>query len=132
MRRVWIVIALFTTGIAFAQSSEEFGRSSGGQLDLTFKAPSRFSGSFGLTTARSTFGTFGGTLMKDRAWFFATGERTHMTQRFDGNAFAPPGDRNKARPFLSLRSPGWPRPAATNAASANGNAMSSATGPWKP
>ena len=95
MRRLWILLALFTTGIAFAQSSEEFGRSSGGQLDVTFKAPSRFSGSFGLTTGRSTFGTFGGTLVKDRAWFFAAGERTQML-----------GDRNSARPFLSLHSSG--------------------------
>jgi len=112
MRRIWIVLALFTTGIAFAQSSAEFGRASGGQLDLTFKAPSRFSGSFGLTTGRSTFGTFGGTLVKDRVWFFAAGERTQTTQRSDGNALASIGDRNSAamtirapdpvRPFLSL------------------------------
>jgi len=98
MRRMWILLALFTTGIAFAQSSAEFGRASGGELDLTFKAPSSFSGSFGLTTGRSAFGTFGGTLIKDRVWFFASGERTHTTQRF--------ADRNSARPFLSLHSTG--------------------------
>ncbi len=106
------MLALFTTSIAFAQSGAEFGRASGGQLDLTFKAPSRFSGSFGLTTGRSTFGTFGGTLVKDRVWFFAAGERTRATQLFDGNAFASIGDHNSAamtirapeplRPFLSL------------------------------
>jgi hypothetical protein len=103
MRRIWILLALFTAGIAFAQSPEVFGRGSGGQLDLTFKALSRFSGSFGLTTGRSTFGTFGGTLVKDRVWFFAAGEHSQRTQRFDGNAFTSFGDRNSAA--VTLRAP---------------------------
>ena len=99
MRRIWILIALFTTGIAFAQSSAEFGRASGGQVDLTFKAPSRFSGSFGLTSGRSTFGTFGGTLVKDRVWFFAAGERSRTTPV---TLRAP----DSTRSFLSLHSTG--------------------------
>ena len=106
-----LLLMLLTTSIAFAQTSAEFGRSSG-EIDLKFKTPSRFSGSLGLTTGRSTFGTFGGTLVKDRVWFFAAGERTRTTQRFDGNALASIGDHNSAamtihapdpvRPFLSL------------------------------
>jgi len=90
------VVALLTTGVAFAQSAAEFGRASGGQLDLTLKAPSRFSGSFGLTTGRSTFGTFGGTVVKDRVWFFASGERTRPVPQTDRGPVS-------TRPFLSLK-----------------------------
>jgi hypothetical protein len=107
-----LILTLFTIGIAFAQSSEEFGRSSGAQVDFTFKTPTRLSGSLGLTTSRSAFATFGGTLVKDRVWFFASGERMQTTPRFDGNLFTSLGDRNSVittvrapdsvRPFLSL------------------------------
>ena len=98
-----LILTLFTTGIAFAQSLEEFGRASGGQVDFTFKTPSRLSGSFGLTTGRSAFATVGGTLVKDRVWFFASGQRIQTTPRFDGNGVtttvrAP----DSTRPFLSL------------------------------
>jgi hypothetical protein len=111
-----LILTLFTTGIAFAQSSEEFGRSSGGQVDFTFKTPSRLSGSLGLTTGRSALATFGGTLVKDRVWFFASGERIQTTPRFDSKLFQSLGDRNSVtttvrapgslRPFLSLHSTG--------------------------
>jgi hypothetical protein len=111
---VALLLILFTTGIAFAQSSEEYGRSTGAQVDFKFKTPSRFSGSLGLTTGRSTFGTFGGTLIKDRVWFFASGERLQTKPQLDTNLFASLGDRNsfatttvrvpdRVRPFLSMR-----------------------------
>lgn len=115
MRRTYtlaLILTLFTAGIAFAQSWEEFGRSSGGQVDVTFKTPSRLSGSLGLTTGRSAFATFGGTLVKDRVWFFASGERIQTTPRFDSNLFKSLGDRSNVtttvrapdsvRRFLSL------------------------------
>jgi len=116
MRRRSTLLALlpilFTTGIAFAQSSEEFGRTTGAQIDFKFKTPSRFSGSLGLTTGRSTFGTFGGTLVRDRVWFFASAERFQMKPRLEGNLSASLGDRNsfattvrvpdRLRPFLSM------------------------------
>ena len=109
-----LLLMLLTTSIAFAQTSAEFGRSSGEQIDLEFKTPSRFSGSLGLTTGRSTFGTFGGTLVKDRVWFFASGERSQRNPRLDSSLFASLGDRNtfgatilrapdSVRPFLSMR-----------------------------
>ena len=67
-------------------SFAEFGRASGGEIQSMIKRPSQFSGSFGLTSGRSsaslggsgkTYGaTLGGTLLKDRIWFFGTAERT--------------------------------------------------------
>lgn len=67
-------------------SLAEFGRASGGEVEALIKQPSRFSGSFGFTTSRSSDGffpggngrsygaTLGGTLLKDRAWFFGVAE----------------------------------------------------------
>ncbi len=81
-----ILAALLTTmtlsAAAFAQSAE-FGRTSGGQLDVAMKSPSGFSGSLGLTTSRSSGlsrygGTYGGTIVKDRMWFFGTTERNQV------------------------------------------------------
>lgn len=67
-------------------SFAEFGRGSGGEIQSMIKRPSQFSGSFGLTSGRSsaslggsgkTYGaTLGGTLLKDRIWFFGTAERS--------------------------------------------------------
>ncbi|SRR6266571_33806 len=94
-----LVLALTSciTAAAFAQSSAEFGRASGGQLDLVVKTPSQFSGSLGLTTALSNglgrYGaTFGGTAVKDRVWFFATADHNEM--RFPSTVSANLGDRN--------------------------------------
>ena len=98
-----LILTLFTSGIAFAQSSEEFGRSSGPQVHFTFKTPTRLSGSLGLTTGRSAFATFGGTLVKDRVWFFASGERMQTTPRFDSNLITAVRAPDPVRPFLSLR-----------------------------
>ena len=64
----------------------EFGRVSGGEIEALVKQPSQFSGSLGLTASRSSEGffpggssrsygaTLGGTLLKDRVWFFGTAE----------------------------------------------------------
>ncbi len=65
-------------------SFAEFGRASGGEIQATIKQPSRFSGSLGLTTGRTSFlgsgktygASLGGTLLKDKAWFFGTAERS--------------------------------------------------------
>ena len=74
-----LVIPLFAPA-AVAQSAE-FGRGSGGSIDVITKAPRRFSGSLSLTrsTTRSTGtlggngyeGSLGGALLDDRVWFFA-------------------------------------------------------------
>lgn len=111
-----VVAALFLSqmlaGVAFAQSvvapagpaeasvaaPDEFGRVSGGELDLLAKHSSRFSGSFGILTSRSQFpfatrngtttgynATLGGTIVQDRLWFFASGYQSDalLGSRFD-------------------------------------------------
>jgi len=114
-----------SAGAVFAQSSDDFLHGSGGDLGFTFKSPSHFNGSFALSTGGSAFGTFGGTLVKDRAWFFASGVRTQTqtatqtpiaTPRFDtGSLSAVVGDHTSfaasslrapdlSRTFLSLHS----------------------------
>jgi len=52
-----LALMSFITAAAFAQSSAEFGRVSGGQIDLAIKAPSQFSGSLGLTMFQSNGGS---------------------------------------------------------------------------
>ena len=112
------LLLLSFTGIAFAQSTEDLFHSSGGQVSFTFKSPSRLSGSLGLTLGRSAFGSFGGTIVKDRLWFFAAGEHQQATARFDNRlstSFAnretldmTPASRpdDLTRRFLTLRSTG--------------------------
>jgi hypothetical protein len=129
MPRKSVLLALALTSLitaaAFAQSSAEFGRASGGQLDLAIKAPSQFSGSLGMTMSRSNgasvlgnglsgYGaTFGGTVIKDRLWFFATADHNTMrfpstvaaVPRFNGIATADLGSRNSlGASFLTQRS----------------------------
>ena len=92
--------------MSFAQSSDEFGRGSGGLLELSVKGPSRVSGSLGLTTSagglRGYGATFGGTIVNDRLWFFGTAERNQtrvasvipQTPQMDANWNALLGSRN--------------------------------------
>lgn len=105
MRRTLLaLLAVTITTAAFGQTSAEYGRYDAGQLSFQFKAPTRFSGSLGLSTGGGAFGSYGGTLVKDRAWFFASGERfasrtpTVTPQQIDlktldGKVFANPTDR---------------------------------------
>jgi hypothetical protein len=89
MKRLTLALALsFVASSAFAQNVDEFGRFYEGTLEMAMKhAPGTgLSGSLGMTASKSDlpFGssgkrydaTFGGTLIKDRAWFFASGERS--------------------------------------------------------
>lgn len=65
---------------------DEFGRVSGGELDVIAKHSSHFSGSFGVMSSTSQYpfsgsthgyqATFGGTAVKDRVWFFAAAEQS--------------------------------------------------------
>lgn len=61
-------------------SAREFGSASGGELRMIVKAPSATSGSLGFQLmgddARRFEGTFGGALVKDRVWFFASAQRS--------------------------------------------------------
>src|SRR5438132_7700707 len=76
-----VLIAQVVGGIALAQ---EYGRASGGQLELVAKQPTQLSGSLSLSRSRSLFGnslnglggTLGGTIVPDRLWFFGSLERT--------------------------------------------------------
>ena len=111
MRAKGILLALivtFTAGACLAQSSDEFGRATGGLLELSVKGPTRLSGSLGLTTGGSGLrgygATFGGTVINDRLWFFGTAERNQSrvvataipqsSPKFDANWKAAIGDRN--------------------------------------
>ena len=78
MIRITLLVTLLTASTAFAQPSEfEFGRAFGGEIKGTAKPNRNFSGSLGLTRGNSVFGdrydaTLGGSLAKDRLWFFAS------------------------------------------------------------
>lgn len=75
-----LFLPLILAAPAFAQSSatNEFGRTSAGELDFVTKHPQRLSGSFDLGFGSGKiFGTtLGGTLVKDRMWFFASVEKS--------------------------------------------------------
>lgn len=87
---------------AFAQSTSEFGRASGGTIEALAKGSRKTSGSLGLTHA--TLGgqgyeaTLGGELLSDRIWFFGAGSvlpRTRFSsdlRAIDGKATAQPVD----------------------------------------
>jgi len=93
-------LAPLLAATAFAQSAapatapadsssptSEFGRVSGGDIDMITKHSQPFSGSIGMTTSPSQLSlgsggnskgfdaTLGGTLVKDRVWFFGSTER---------------------------------------------------------
>ena len=80
MFRKALAIALFhllAATVLLAQSAE-YGRTSGGEIEGIVKRPSTFSGSFGLglssNAGRSYLATAGGTLVKDKMWFFASAD----------------------------------------------------------
>lgn len=98
-----VVAALFVSNLiaaaAFAQSAstlapDEFGRVSGGEINVITKSPSRLSGSFSLSashsqsplalgTAKGLDASIGGTLVQDRVWFFASAQHTDgLSSRF--------------------------------------------------
>lgn len=114
------VVLMSVSATAFAQSAE-FGRMSGGQIEVATKAPTRFSGSLNLTTGFGYGGTFGATVVKDRLWFFGSAQHVParpdftapnlQTPRFDAKMSAQLGARSTLGgsfsagrdPFLSLR-----------------------------
>jgi hypothetical protein len=106
-RIVLALVVTFASGVCLAQSSDEFGRATGGLLELSVKGPTRFSGSLGLTSGSGLRGygaTFGGTVVNDRLWFFGAAERNQSrivsstipqtSPRFDANWNAALGARN--------------------------------------
>lgn len=81
MKRILPLCLLLVSTTAFAQ---EFGRASGGDLSMLTKGPSMFSGSlsasWGFGSGKGYAGTAGGTLLKDRMWFFGTAEHLQPTR----------------------------------------------------
>jgi hypothetical protein len=123
-----VAVQLFA-GIAFGQQSpdpaapDEFGRVSGGELDVLTKHGSALSGSLSISASKSNdpFSTFnsgtahgygasvGGTLVPDRVWFFASAQQiaspiaaqfandlpqTRVSHPIDAKAMAQIGDRS--------------------------------------
>lgn len=78
--------SLVVVSAAVAQETSTFGRASGGQIEMAVKQPDRLSGSLSVSASRlfkSYDAAFGGTLVKDRVWFFGT------VQRSEGLRFNP-------------------------------------------
>lgn len=79
-------LALFFSQLfAVAVFAQEYGRASGGDIDLITRHSQPFSGSLGFTAgAGKGFDlSLGGTLVKDRVWFFATGQRNQQLLHTD-------------------------------------------------
>lgn len=102
---VAVVLAQMITAVAVAQSDtpaadrSEFGRVSGGQIEVLTKQARKVSGSLGMTLSSGDFSgkgyeaTLGGTVLRDRLWFFAAASvlpemtRLSSTGAFDAGAF---------------------------------------------
>jgi hypothetical protein len=111
MKRALIAVVLAHTlaGVAAAQElgTAEYGRASGGELQLGVKTPKNTSGTLGFDFGNSAKGygaTFGGTLIPDRIWFFGSVQRN---EAFFGKADAQIGDRqNLSAAAGSVEAPG--------------------------
>lgn len=80
---------LFVAMIATVASAQEFGRVSGGEIELHSKGPKTFSGTLGFSMgdgARGYEASLGGTILEDRLWFFAAGyqQNTRLNSSFSG------------------------------------------------
>lgn len=77
--------SLMTAAAVFGQSAE-YGRTSGGEIKGIAKRPSTFSGSLGLGfstgSGRNLLASGGGTLLKDRLWFFGSAEINQQRPQF--------------------------------------------------
>jgi hypothetical protein len=110
-----LLLSLIVVAGALAQSAE-YGQASAGILDMTTKQSMPFSGSLSLSSARAQGlgfgGTAGGTLVKDRVWFFASADRSNSVynavapvRALDARSTAQIGDRqNLAATFSTFRS----------------------------
>ena len=83
------VAVLFVAMIAAVASAQEFGRVSGGEIELLSKQPKNFSGTLGLSAGDGLRGyeaSIGGTILQDRLWFFAAGyqQDTRLNSTFSG------------------------------------------------
>jgi len=100
--KTFLVLCLLATS-AFAQ---EFGREAGGTLDLITKHAQPFSGSFAISKSQFPFtfdATLGGTLVRDRVWFFAAAERSRS--RFSSSNVQLGDSQNLAASFTQQSQP---------------------------
>ena len=72
-RPVLLLVLILGTLPVLAQ---EYGRTSGGEIDLITKQTGKLSGSLSASTSKTFDLNLGGTLIKDRVWFFASAERS--------------------------------------------------------
>ena len=70
-----VALALLLTLLAVSAFGQEFS-ASGGNIEMITKRSAPFSGSLGLSSNKGFDLGLGGTLVKDRVWFFATAERS--------------------------------------------------------
>jgi hypothetical protein len=119
-------LAQMLAAAAFAQTaatSSEFGRVSGGDIDLITKHSQPLSGSLGITagSGKGYDATLGGTLVKDRVWFFGSAQRSEpmfasqfraplpagaMSRSTDAKMIGQLGDRQSlAASFAASRQP---------------------------
>lgn len=96
--------AQIVAGVSLAQETgtAEFGRATGGEMQLAVKTPKSTSATLGFdfgTSAKGYGATFGGTLVPDRIWFFASAQRNEsswfggQSELLAGKADAQLGDR---------------------------------------
>jgi hypothetical protein len=98
-----IAFAAFAQADTSARSTNEFGRTFGGEIEMILKQSRNLSGSVGLMRSTGTRGegyeaALGGSLVEDRIWFFASASRLPVMElgsRFsavDGSVTAQPVD----------------------------------------
>lgn len=106
LRRI-VITAVCAGSMAVAAQAQqpapaaEFGRGSGGQIDVVTKTPTDVSGTLAITSLGSTEGygaTLGGTLLNDRLWFFGS---TSVPGFTDAKLTAQPGSRNTVTASIS-------------------------------
>ena len=101
-----LLLSLLLATSAFAQTDLT---GSGGTISVIPKATNQFSGSLSLSVGNGPGygGTFGGAIVPDKMWFFASAERVQplvtnsVTKAFDVKSMAQIGDRqNLAASFV--------------------------------
>lgn len=76
-RTILALLAMQLLALGALAQNDEFGRASGGSVEMITKAPRQFSGSLGLThsmgfrSGQGYEGSLGGELLEDRLWVFA-------------------------------------------------------------
>ena len=104
-------LAAFAQTDASAPVSAEFGRASGGAIDVMTKGPSRISGTLSFTHSAGLFGgaryegSLGGTIVPDRLWFFSAASVSRLMQPVVTPATTP----GKTSPPTTPRAPVRPR-----------------------